>query len=239
MHIEARHLQLLPEGYSNSLTLIEVGTTPALAQKFLHAGDPSLEVAWHRATALEPIESTGERAWRFLKLGLHHVLTGYDHLLFLAGIVIPCRRIRTLLLLISSFTLAHALTLGAALLGGVHVPGRVVEPLIAASIVFVGIENLLTLKPRGRYLVTFGFGLVHGLGFATALGELEEGRVTPVSLLSFNLGVELSQIAIAAAVLPAIWLARQRQLDRPLSAMLSALVASAGAYWLVQRVLFT
>jgi hypothetical protein len=143
--------------------------------------------------------------------------------------------------IITSFTIAHSITLAVATLHVVQIPSRIVEPLIAASIVFVGIENLL----RGdilnaRRMVTFGFGLIHGFGFASALREAgigsgSEGIVLP--LFSFNFGVELGQIMVAAAVLPIIWKLRENPMFIARWApACSAAVVVLGSFWFVQRV---
>jgi hydrogenase/urease accessory protein HupE len=184
-------------------------------------------------------ETWRARASRFLQLGVHHVLTGYDHLLFLVGVLLSCRRLRTLWLLVSCFTVAHALTLGAALLGGLNAPERIVEPLIAASIVVVGLENLwLPDERRARYFITFAFGLIHGLGFASALRAHEVGPMTWLPLVAFNLGVELSQLVVASVLLPALWLLRARRVGPWVLRALSMGVVLMGSYWLVQRLVF-
>ena len=108
----------------------------------------------------------------FLSLGVKHILTGYDHLLFLFGLLIVARGFLSALTIITSFTIAHSITLAVATLHLVQIPSRIVEPLIAASIVFVGVENLLRGDiPNARRMVPFGFGLIHGFGFASALRE--------------------------------------------------------------------
>lgn len=180
----------------------------------------------------------------FLRLGVEHIWTGYDHLLFLFGLLVVCARFRASVAIISCFTLGHSLTLALATLDVVNLPGRYAEPLIAASIVYVGVENLLRrgAEPPGRWVLTFGFGLIHGFGFAGVLRELgvgADGSGLAWPLFSFNLGVELGQIAIAAVVLPLIWRARKNEkfLRRGVPA-LSAVVALAGLYWLLQRTVF-
>ena len=141
--------------------------------------------------------------------------------------------------IVTAFTVAHSITLSLAALGMVNVPSSIVEPLIAASIVWVAIENLVAPASAGRrWLVAAIFGLVHGLGFATALEELHLARESLVSaLIGFNLGVELGQVAVAALVTPlVIWASRPAHLPR-LPQFLSAAVALAGMGWFVERVL--
>jgi hydrogenase/urease accessory protein HupE len=170
-----------------------------------------------------------------------HILTGYDHLLFLFGLLIVARGFFCSLSIITSFTIAHSVTLAVATLQLVQIPSRIVEPLIAASIVFVGAENLWHGDiPKSRRAVTFGFGLIHGFGFASALSESGVGSnaggiVLP--LFSFNLGVELGQIMVAAAALPIIWKLRENAVFIARWApTCSAVVVVLGSFWFVQRV---
>jgi hydrogenase/urease accessory protein HupE len=179
----------------------------------------------------------------FLRLGVEHILMGYDHLLFLLGLLVACRRFSTMALVITCFTLAHSVTLGLAALDLVTLSPSVVEPLIAASILFVGVENLLRRdEPRWRWALTLVFGLIHGFGFAGVLKEAglgSSGAGLLVPLFSFNLGVEVGQVAVAAVVLPLLWrLRRWRPFERYGQRCISILVVLAGTYWLIQRLLF-
>ena len=179
----------------------------------------------------------------FLLLGIRHILTGYDHLLFLFGLLIVCRNLREAALLITCFTLAHSITLALSTFGLVQMPSRWVESAIAASIFYVGVENLLRRGThfRGRWLLTFGFGLVHGLGFASVLREMgvaNSGRAAIVPLVAFNSGVEIGQLCVAAILLPLILHFRKQPRFLRLGVpACSAIVAIAGAAWLVQRTL--
>ena len=179
----------------------------------------------------------------FVRLGVEHIWTGYDHLLFLLALLAVCATFRASVRVISFFTLGHSLTLALATLNWVNLAASITEPLIAASIVYVGVENLVRrgAEPRGRGALTLAFGLIHGFGFASVLRELGvgvNGSGLALPLFSFNLGVELGQIAIAAVVLPLLWQLRKRgwflQCGVP---TISALVALAGLYWLVTRTL--
>ena len=177
----------------------------------------------------------------FLSLGVKHILTGYDHLLFLFGLLVVARGFVSSLSIITSFTIAHSITLAAATLQVVQIPSRIVEPLIAASIVFVGIENLLRRdSPKARRMVAFGFGLIHGFGFASTLREAGIGSGTGgivLPLFSFNVGVEFGQIMVAAAVLPIIWKLRENPMFIVRWApACSAAVVLLGSFWFVQRV---
>ncbi len=141
--------------------------------------------------------------------------------------------------IVTGFTIAHSITPSLAALGVVDVPARIVEPLIAATIIWVALENLVApAQTRWRWLIAAVFGLVHGLGFASALTELGLPREAMVrALVGFNLGVELGQLAFVAVVMPPlIWLAKPGRLAR-LPQILSVLVALMGGVWLVDRVL--
>jgi hydrogenase/urease accessory protein HupE len=195
------------------------------------------------AAPTAPAASTKSLFGSFLLLGVEHILTGYDHLLFLCGLLVVCRKLKTMVTIITCFTVAHSVTLALAALGLVVVSGRIVEPLIAASIVFVGVENLLRRgEPKARWLVTSAFGLIHGFGFAGALIEIGLGaNGTPllVPLFSFNLGVELGQLAVAAVFVPVLWRLRKwPPFARHGTSVASLFVALAGGYWLLQRTLF-
>ena len=179
----------------------------------------------------------------FLCLGVKHILTGYDHLLFLFGLLLVARGFFSSLGIITSFTIAHSITLALATLHLVQIPSRIVEPLIAASIVFVGAENLLRGDiPKARRIVPFGFGLIHGFGFASALRETGIGSGTGIvlPLFSFNLGVEFGQIMVAALALPIIWKLRENPMFITRWApACSAAVVLLGSFWFVQRVWLT
>jgi hypothetical protein len=180
----------------------------------------------------------------YARLGVEHILTGTDHLLFLLGLLVVCRRFRTVAMIVTCFTAAHSLTLALAALDVVTLSGRVVEPLIAATIVFVGVENLI----RGgepdrrwveRWLLAFAFGLVHGLGFAAALKGLGLGAAgTSVvgPLVAFNVGVEVGQLAVAAPLLALLWkLRRWPAFARHGARVTSLIVAAVGLIWVGQR----
>jgi hydrogenase/urease accessory protein HupE len=190
-----------------------------------------------RIAAFEAVQSFAN----FLSLGVKHILTGYDHLLFLFGLLVVARCFVSSLSIITSFTIAHSITLAVATLHLAQIPSRIVEPLIAASIVFVGVENLLRGDiPKARRIVTFGFGLIHGFGFASALREVGIGSGSGEILLplfSFNLGVELGQIMVGAVALPIIWKLRENPMFITRWApACSAVVVLLGSFWFVERV---
>jgi hypothetical protein len=144
----------------------------------------------------------------YIPIGFDHILPkGLDHILFVLGLFFLSARMRPLLTQVSLFTLAHTITLALAALGYVRIPGSIVEPLIAASIVFVAVENIWAHGiSKWRPVVVFGFGLLHGLGFASVLGEfgLPEGTFIP-ALIGFNVGVELGQLAVIVVMFLCIW----------------------------------
>ena len=146
----------------------------------------------------------------YIPVGFDHILPkGLDHILFVLGLFFLSTRMTPLLWQVSAFTLAHTVTLAMAVLGIVSVPGSIVEPLIAASIVYVAVENIVSDKlHRWRPFVIFGFGLLHGLGFASVLGEfgLPDGQVVP-ALIGFNVGVELGQLTVIAIAFILVWYA--------------------------------
>ena len=229
----------LPRGHRQFVTVVDQ-TNGVVAEALLSAERDALTVTRSTAPAPTAVSASTHSFNGFFMLGIEHIVTGYDHLLFLFALLILAPGFRQAGLIISSFTAAHSITLALSTCNVVSLNSRYAEPLIAASIVYVGIENLLRGgAPRGRWLLTFAFGLVHGFGFASALRELGVGSGTTgilEPLLAFNLGVETGQIAIAAIVLPLIWQARKSPaLLRYAAPACSALVIALGAWWLLER----
>jgi HupE / UreJ protein len=200
---------------------------------FEFTGDPGmvqLDPRWHQA------------ALHFVQLGFLHILDGTDHLLFLFCLVIPIRRLWALVPVVTSFTAAHSITLIASAYGlapdALWFP-PLIEALIAASIVWMALENIVeTRSPRHRWMVAFGFGLVHGFGFSFALRETLQfaGAHLLTSLLSFNVGVELGQLLVLALMVPLLGLLfRFVVSERIGTIVLSALVAHTGWHWMSER----
>ena len=176
---------------------------------------------------------------RFLWLGFTHILPhGTDHILFVLGLFFFSTMLRPLLIQVTAFTVAHSITLGLSLFGVFSLPSRIVEPLIALSIVVVAAENIFFRKLRpSRFLIVFGFGLIHGLGFAGVLQGLglPEGQFLKV-LISFNVGVEGGQLAvIALAAAGAMWMFKKPWYFQRVVIPISALIAAVGLFWFVQR----
>ncbi len=178
-------------------------------------------------------------SWAFFKMGIEHILTGYDHLVFVLGLVLARARLRSLLTVVTAFTVAHSLTLALAVLGVWAPSSRIVEPAIALSIAYVGIENFFVEDASKRWRITFPFGLIHGFGFAGALQEIALPRsAVPTALVSFNLGVEAGQVAVLALLLPLVIFLRGKRWFEPVGVrVVSGAVALAGGIWFVSRVI--
>jgi hypothetical protein len=223
-----------------SLARLGVRTTTVLRflppngaeRAFEYIGDPGLvrlDPRWHQA------------ALRFVELGFQHIMSGIDHLLFILCLVIPFRRIRPLIAVVTAFTVAHSITLIASAAG--FAPSALwfpplIEVLIALSIVYMAIENIVGAKLRRRWLVAFGFGLVHGFGFSFALRESLQfaGSHLATSLVSFNVGVELGQLFVLALAVPALnWVFSHVVAERMGTIILSAFVAHTAWHWMLDR----
>jgi hypothetical protein len=205
---------------------------------FEYAGDPGplrMNPRWYHA------------AWRFIALGFEHILDGIDHLLFVLCLVLPFRKLKPLIGIVTAFTVAHSITLIASSLG--WAPGALwfpplVEVLIAASIAWMALENIVlaakgeTGKLERRWLLAFGFGLIHGFGFAFALKEslqFAAGHLA-ISLFSFNIGVELGQVAVLLAAIPLLGLLYRRVVSERLGIIiLSAFITHTAWHWLGGR----
>lgn len=202
------------------------------------AGDYSSQVP----IALQPAR-VGDKLvaiGRYVMVGFHHIIPeGQDHILFVLGLFLFSARLKPLLWQVSAFTVAHSITLGLALYGVVRLPSVITEPLIAASIVFVAVENLFVkeVKPW-RYGVVFCFGLVHGLGFASAFASAGLQRQDfLVGLVGFNLGVECGQLTvIVGAFLVVGWFCRRPWYRRAIVVPASSLIALIAAFWTIQRI---
>src|SRR5450432_4730590 len=205
------------------------------------------------AFVVQATPGAGEVAATYLRLGVEHILFGFDHLLFVLALVILIRDWRRVAVTVTAFTIAHSITLVAATLGFVNVPGPPVEACIALSIMLVAVEilNARQGKPsfteRLPWLVAFSFGLLHGFGFAGALAEVGlPHHAIPVALLFFNVGVETGQLVFVAALLSLIWLLRyaasqllaaalvKRAFDR-LDVTIAYGIGVVAAYWLIER----
>jgi hydrogenase/urease accessory protein HupE len=217
-------------------TFVNIYEGEALTQAILDRNRPSFEYfAGTRQGALAVIE-------RFVPAGIHHILIGPDHLLFLVGLLLLGGNIRRLALIVTAFTVAHSITLTLAALNIVSPPARLIEPAIALSIVYVGADNLLVKGGRDvRTWIAFAFGFIHGFGFANVLREMDlPARALGWSLFSFNFGVEIGQLLVVVTVASAFAALRSRSetIGRQLTVAGSVVVIVAGAFWFVQRVFF-
>jgi hydrogenase/urease accessory protein HupE len=239
-----------PGGLAGATVRIEgraVGVTDVIARVVWLDGSSQVERLPGELPQFEVLAPTGtaDVAWAYLVLGVEHILAGLDHLLFVLALLLVVRGVKRIIATVTAFTVAHSLTLVAATLGWVHVPGPPVEAIIALSIVFVagevlhGLRGRPGLTARAPWVVAFSFGLLHGLGFAGALAEVGlPDTAIPVALLTFNVGVEIGQLMFIVAVLAV------RALVTRLVVLPAALVpriaaygiGSLAAFWTVERI---
>ncbi len=175
---------------------------------------------------------------QFLTLGIKHIAFGFDHLLFLFALLLVVSRFGEIAKIATFFTIAHSITLALVAFNVISIPGYLVEPVIALSIIYVGLENIFKPEQKKRWLVAYIFGLVHGLGFAAILTEIGigDGMAAVIPLLSFNLGVEIGQFAIILLVLPVLWYLQKKTFYKAkFVPICSILIAIAGIYWFVKR----
>ena len=232
-------LELLPAGQTH---LARVSVGGEVVERIARSSTPAFEV--------DVNPTVWAAAWRFLRLGVEHIFTGYDHIAFLLALLLLGGRFVDLVKIVTSFTIAHSVTLALAALGILNPPSRWVEALIAASIIAVAGENLWVLRAakggsarvanalKHRWRITFAFGLVHGFGFASALQALKLPRSALVAgLVSFNLGVEVGQVAIVGLAFPLLtWLRSLRGFQPWGPRLLSGVIAAFGLLLLVQRI---
>jgi len=217
-------------------TFLNIYEGDALTQAILDRGRSGLEhFAGTRQGAFAVVQ-------KFLPAGIHHILIGPDHLLFLVGLLLLGGTVRQLAVIVTAFTVAHSITLSLAALNVVSPPARIIEPAIALSIVYVGADNLLIRDGRDvRAWIAFAFGFIHGFGFANVLREMDlPARALGWSLFAFNVGVEVGQLLVVAIVATALAALRSRNetAGRQLAFAGSVVVMAAGTFWFIQRVFF-
>jgi hypothetical protein len=225
-----RALQVLPPNYR-----VVVGRSDAAApQRFAQGREETVVIP-------EPAAEEVSGLFGWITLGVVHIFTGYDHLAFLAALLLFGKTWRRVLVMVTSFTLAHSITLGLTALDVIPLGAtgsRVAEAAIAASVVYVASENLLLKDHRHRALLTFAFGLVHGFGFASVLKSYGLGKAVVTGLLGFNLGVELGQACVVLVLFPLVQIASRRPATFMWIARAASLaIAATGGYWLVDRLL--
>ena len=241
--------QLFPEFGIQNLSEISVYWHDTLVERKwigldktfrIYASADSLEARLIRMRSPEGETSFGSLLMHFIKLGYVHILPyGLDHILFVLGLFFFSTRMRPLFMQVTAFTIAHSITLGLALLGIFSLNAKIVEPLIALSIAVVGLENVFFRQVRAsRWLIVFGFGLVHGMGFASVLKNFDfpEGGFWP-ALLGFNLGVEFGQISVIAAAFGLTVAFRKKDwYFKRIVVPISLAISAVGLYWAVQRI---
>ena len=228
--------------FSISPTLARLGLRTVTVLRFVLPGDTVRAFEYRGNPGLVRLDPRWHQAaLRFVTLGFEHILDGLDHLLFLACLVIPFRRLRPLIAIVTSFTVAHSVTLIASAFD--FAPDALwfpplVEMLIATSIVYMALENILGVRLRRRWLITFAFGLVHGFGFSFALRETLQfaGEHLVTSLLAFNVGVELGQLLVIVVLVPLLSVVfRFAVAERAGTILVSALVAHTAWHWMSER----
>ncbi|MHC0052120.1 HupE/UreJ family protein [Actibacterium sp. D379-3] len=218
------------------LVLRQMGEGDALYTGYLQGGQKSDPLPRQGVARLGALTEFG----RYVVLGFEHIVPkGLDHILFVLGLFFFSLHLRPLLLQVTAFTLAHTVTLALATLKIVSVPAQIVEPLIAASIVYVAVENVLGVQMSLRRIaVVFGFGLLHGLGFASVLGEIGLNPARLIAdLIGFNIGVEFGQLAVIAVafLLVGAWFGHKPWYRARVAVPASVVIALVGAWWFVQR----
>lgn len=207
-------------------------------EALLHVGASTLALGSAERAAAP--SSRLDVARDYVVLGVEHIWFGIDHVVFLLGLVLIGGRLRDVVAMATAFTVAHSITLALAVLEIVVPSGALIEPLIALSVAYVGVENLRGTEPKTRWRITAAFGLVHGFGFAGALAEVGLPRESvPLALLSFNVGVELGQLAILAVVVPLLARLHAKRWFRERAVpILSGAIVFVGLAWFVERVFF-
>ena len=251
----------MPEGATVSVSWPDGGGDLVVRQQGVEAPFTGLVSGGESSPAIALAGGDQLTGWQsftsYIPVGFDHILPqGLDHILFVLGLFFLSIHLRPLVWQVTAFTLAHTVTLALGALGLVNVPGSIVEPLIAASIVYVAVENIFARGlTKWRPAVIFGFGLLHGLGFASVLGEfgLPEDRFIP-ALIGFNVGVEVGQLTVIALAFVVIWLgvlaARRAKFTgveemvteypvmfRAISVTGSLIIALIGVYWVIERTL--
>jgi hypothetical protein len=244
--LEMRAEYTCPDASARSIDVKLVETLGGGHRHLAHAGVSDYVLKEGDAhLSLDAGTRTSPSFAKLVALGVEHIWTGWDHLLFLFGLLLLSPRVRSLGLTISAFTLAHSITLGLAAFGVWTPSAAIVEPAIALSIAWVGVENVRALVARradgvaaARWRITFPFGLVHGFGFAAALRDLGMSRAdVPKALLGFNLGVELGQLAVVIPLALALaWFVRRNKLPARAISFASAAIVVIGVALFVARV---
>ncbi len=230
LHVVSRLDQVTQANHSH---LIQIGADAEARQAILTRDVPEITIDY---AAGIPLSVT---AYEFLFLGIEHIAVGYDHLAFLAGVIMATTALGSLVKIVTAFTVGHSVTLALASLDVVSLPPRFVESVIALSIAYVAAENFLGRKLVDRWILTFFFGLVHGFGFSSVLRDLglAPGHMV-LSLFSFNLGVEVGQLVFVLVLVPFLVAVGKSRWKEPVTATVSVAVMTLGFYWFVERAVF-
>ncbi len=225
LNVDSTLYEIMPAGHEHLMSVRLNGV--------LH--EAILDAKTARATFTGVKATNWRTLWRFVRLGVEHIFTGYDHLAFLLGLLVATSTLGSLVKIVTSFTVAHSITLALATFNLVVLPSRLTESLIALSILYVAAENLLDFRAMKRYYITFIFGLVHGFGFSNVLREMDLPRSSlALSLFSFNAGVEIGQITFVVLIFPLVRDLVSSGWTR-LKPAVSVGIACLAVYWFVQR----
>jgi hypothetical protein len=229
------------------ITGLDRTLTDAFVRITRHDGETLSSVLRVGADSLNLEQASGAPTAHYLRIGVEHIIFGYDHLLFVLGLFLLVRP-RQLLVTVTAFTLAHSITLALSALAGITLPGPPIEIIIALSIALLGAEAIYrqrgqeTISARWPWAIAFGFGLIHGFGFAGALAEIGLPRGAEImALLLFNIGVELGQIAFIACLAGAAWIVSRvaKPALQPTATVLAYAIGITGAFWSVERIVAT
>lgn len=216
--------------YTQLLTIEQNGN---FSEKILKGDNRTMELD----LSIEGGKASDTSWWEFFVLGVEHIITGYDHLLFLFALLLARQSFKDLIKVVTAFTVAHSITLTLGYLEIITLPSLFVESVIALSIVYVAVENILRKEVKKRYILTFMFGLIHGLGFAGLLAEMTIPKNhLALSLLSFNLGIEVIQVALVALLIPLLTKLQKMKFYPKTLRYGSMVIILIGGYWVIERV---
>jgi hypothetical protein len=229
LNVRSTLYEIMPAGHQHLMSVRLNGT---LHEAILDSRTQDVTFTGVQATNLQTF-------LRFVRLGVEHIFTGYDHLAFLLGLLVATATLGSLIKIITSFTIAHSITLALATFNVVILPSRLTESLIALSIGYVAAENLFDFRLMKRYYITFLFGLVHGFGFSNVLRGMDVPRSSlALSLFSFNLGVEIGQVTFVLVMFPLVRDLVSSGWSR-LKPAVSVGIACLAVYWFVERAFLT
>lgn len=230
------HYNLVFEDAPVHSSVLTVRSGGFFLQDILDSNKKDIQITFPLAETTDAPSGIGSVLWKYFVLGIEHILTGYDHLIFLLSLVLIASRFKDALKIVTAFTIAHSITLFLAASGRIQVISSWVEALIALTICYVAVENLFVQKAKWRWILTALFGLIHGMGFAGALAETGLPKENLIgTLLTFHLGVEAGQLMILCLLLPLlIWL-RKFPWYRKMMISTSCLIFVLAFYWLIQR----